>query len=244
MASTSEQPRRTAVYRLVVAEDAYLIREGIRSALEREGEEVEVLEFCPDLGSLLRAVELHRPNVVITDIRMPPTNGDEGIQAAATLRESDPEIGVVVISQYVSPHYALKLFEHGSAGRAYLLKEHVGHRIQLMEAIREVAAGGSVVDPKVVDVLVEARMRARNSLLARLSTREREVLAGVATGASNAAIADSLFLTKRAVEKNINSLFAKLDLTDDKTTSRRVRAALLFLADADLESGSEVGPEL
>jgi DNA-binding NarL/FixJ family response regulator len=176
---------------------------------------------------------------VITDIRMPPTNSDEGIQAAAALRESHPEIGVVVISQYVSPHYALKLFEHGSAGRAYLLKERVGHRIQLLEAIREVAAGGSVVDPKVVDVLVEARMRAKNSLLSRLSTREREVLAGVATGASNAAIAESLFLTKRAVEKNINSLFAKLDLTDDKSTSRRVQAALLFIADSDLETGAE-----
>jgi len=239
MSSASELPTPDPIYRLVVAEDAYLIREGIRSALERDKDEVEVLEYCPDLDSLLHAVEEHRPNVVITDIRMPPTNTDEGIQAAAALRESHPEIGVVVISQYVSPHYALKLFEHGSAGRAYLLKERVGHRIQLLEAIREVAAGGSVVDPKVVDVLVEARMRAKNSLLSRLSTREREVLAGVATGASNAAIAESLFLTKRAVEKNINSLFAKLDLTDDKTTSRRVQAALLFIADSDLETGAE-----
>ena len=239
MSSTPKLADRKGIYRLVVAEDAYLIREGIRSALEREEEEVEVLEYCPDLGSLLRAIELSPPDVVITDIRMPPTNTDEGIQAAATLRKDHPEIGVVVISQYVSPHYALKLFEHGSAGRAYLLKEHIGHRIQLMEAIREVAAGGSVVDPKVVDVLVEARMRAKNSLLSRLSTREREVLAGVATGASNAAIAESLFLTKRAVEKNINSLFAKLDLTDDKSTSRRVRAALLFIADSDLEQGTE-----
>jgi DNA-binding NarL/FixJ family response regulator len=239
MASVSELSQRSRVHRLVVAEDAYLIREGIRSALEPEKEEVEVLEYCPDLDSLLRAVEEHGPNVVITDIRMPPTNTDEGIQAASALRDSHPEIGVVVISQYVSPHYALKLFEHGSAGRAYLLKERIGHRIQLLEAIREVAAGGSVVDPKVVDVLVEARMRAKNSLLSRLSAREREVLAGVATGASNAAIADSLFLTKRAVEKNINSLFAKLDLTDDKSTSRRVRAALLFIADSDLETGSE-----
>jgi DNA-binding NarL/FixJ family response regulator len=239
MSSASELSDGNPAYRLVVAEDAYLIREGIRSALEREEDEVEVLEYCPDLGSLLHAVEEHRPNVVITDIRMPPTNTDEGIQAATALWESDPEIGVVVISQYVSPHYALKLFEHGSAGRAYLLKEHVGHRIQMMEAIREVAAGGSVVDPKVVDVLVEARLRAKNSLLSRLSTREREVLAGVATGASNAAIAESLFLTKRAVEKNINSLFAKLDLTDDKATSRRVRAALLFIADSDLEASSE-----
>jgi DNA-binding NarL/FixJ family response regulator len=241
MSSVSERKAHVpnAAYRLVVAEDAYLIREGIRSALEREHDEVEVCEYCPDLPSLLQAVEQHHPNVVITDIRMPPSNTDEGIQAATELRESHPEIGVVVISQYVSPHYALKLFEHGSAGRAYLLKEHVGHRIQLMEAIREVGAGGSVVDPKVVDVLVEARMRAKNSLLARLSTREREVLAGVATGASNAAIAESLFLTKRAVEKNINSLFAKLDLTDDKATSRRVRAALLFIADSDLEASSE-----
>ena len=239
MLPTSERSNGAPAHRLVVAEDAYLIREGIRSALEPEKEEVEVLEYCPDLDSLLRAVEEHAPNVVITDIRMPPTNTDEGIQAATVLRDSHPEIGVVVISQYVSPHYALRLFEHGSAGRAYLLKEHVGHRIQLLEAIREVADGGSVVDPKVVDVLVEARMRAKNSLLSRLSTREREVLAGVATGASNAAIADSLFLTKRAVEKNINSLFAKLDLTDEKSTSRRVRAALLFIADSDLEQGSE-----
>src|SRR5947208_6336042 len=173
MSSTPEPSAdRDPVYRLVVAEDAYLIREGIRSALERDKDEVEVLEYCPDLDSLLRAVEEQRPNVVITDIRMPPTNTDEGIQAAAALRESHPEIGVVVISQYVSPHYALKLFEHGSAGRAYLLKERVGHRIQLLEAIREVAAGGSVVDPKVVDVPVEARVRATNSLLSRLSRPE------------------------------------------------------------------------
>jgi len=236
MSSTPEPSAGEAPYRLVVAEDAYLIREGIRSALELQGEEVEVLEYCVDLGSLLQAVEEHRPDVVITDIRMPPTSTDEGISAAATLRETHPEVGVVVISQYVSPHYALRLFEHGSAGRAYLLKERVAHRIQLMEAIREVASGGSVVDPKVVDVLVEARMRAKNSPLPQLSKREREVLAGVAAGKSNAAIADSLFLTKRAVEKNINSIFAKLDLTDDDSVSRRVRAALLFLAESDGEA--------
>ena len=239
MASASELSTPEAVYRIVVAEDAYLIREGIRSALEREKEQVEVLEYCPDFDSLLRAVEEHGPNVVITDIRMPPTNTDEGIQAATALRDSHPEIGVVVISQYVSPHYALKLFERGSAGRAYLLKEHVGHRIQLLEAIREVADGGSVVDPKVVDVLVEARMRARNSRLAQLTPREREVLAGVASGKSNAAVASSLFLTKRAVEKNINSIFAKLGLTDDSTVSRRVQAALLYLAESGVESTPE-----
>jgi DNA-binding NarL/FixJ family response regulator len=237
MSSTSEPAAVQKTYRLVVAEDAYLIREGIRSALEREQEEVVVLEYCPDLRSLLDAVEEHSPDVVITDIRMPPTSTDEGIQAAVSLRETHPDLGIVVISQYVSPHYALRLFEHGSSGRAYLLKERVGHRIQLMEAIREVAAGGSIVDPKVVDVLVEARMRARNSPLSQLTKREREVLAGVAAGKSNAAIADSLFLTKRAVEKNINSIFAKLDLTDDNTVSRRVRAALLFLAEPEAELG-------
>jgi DNA-binding NarL/FixJ family response regulator len=226
-----------SVYRVVVAEDSYLIREGIRSALEQEAEEIEVVEYCPDLPSLLQAVEGHQPDVVITDIRMPPTNTDEGIRAATALRESHPDVGVVVISQYVSPHYALRLFEQGSAGRAYVLKEHVGHRIQLMEAIREVAAGGSVVDPKVVDVLVEARMRAKNSQLAELTPRELDVLAGVAAGKSNAAVAASLFLTKRAVEKNINSIFAKLGLTDDSSVSRRVQAALLFLAETDLEDG-------
>ena len=237
--SSAPKPPGSPVYRLVVAEDAYLIREGIRSALEREQDEVEVLEYCTDLPSLLEAVEVHGPDVVITDIRMPPTSTDEGIQAAAFLRESHPEIGVLVISQYVSPHYALKLFEHGSSGRAYLLKERVGHRIQLMEGIREVAGGGSVVDPKVVDVLVEARLRTKNSPLTQLTKREREVLAGVASGKSNAAIAESLFLTKRAVEKNINSLFAKLDFTDDKAVSRRVRAALLFLAESEVEAGIE-----
>jgi DNA-binding NarL/FixJ family response regulator len=225
---TEEQALR--VYRVVIAEDAYLIREGIRQVLEGE-DEVEVAEYCGDLPSLERAVEQHRPDVVITDIRMPPTNSDEGIQAAATLQERYPEIGVVVISQYVSPHYALKLFEHGSGGRAYLMKEHVGHRIQLMEAIREVGNGGSVVDPAVVDVLVEARLRAKNSPLAQLTPREREVLSGVAEGKSNAAVASSLFLTKRAVEKNINSIFSKLGLDDDSVVSRRVQAALLFLAE-------------
>jgi DNA-binding NarL/FixJ family response regulator len=223
---------------LVIAEDTYLIREGIRQVLEQE-DEVEVAEYCPDLPSLLRAVEAHEPDVVITDIRMPPTNTDEGIQAATLLHEQHPQIGVVVISQYVSPHYALKLFEHGSAGRAYLLKEHIGHRFKLMEAIREVAAGGSIVDPKVVDVLVESRMRAKNSPLAQLTPRERGVLAGIAAGKSNAAVASSLFLTKRAVEKNVNAIFSKLGLEDDTVVSRRVAATLVYLA----ETGGETEPD-
>ena len=225
----------TGSYRVVVAEDSFLIREGIRNALEQQADEIEVLEYCADLPTLLQAVERHRPDVVITDIRMPPTNTNEGIQAATALRATHPDIGVVVISQYVSPHYALALFEEGSGGRAYLLKEHIGHRIQLVGVIREVAGGGSVVDPEVVDVLVQARTRTKNSQLAKLTPREREVLAGVAAGKSNTAIADSLVMTRRAVEKNINSIFSKLGLRDETEVSRRVRAALLFLAEHDAE---------
>jgi DNA-binding NarL/FixJ family response regulator len=223
-------PESSTSFRVVVAEDSYLVRQGIRQVLDQE-DEVEVTEYCADLGSLLRAVERDRPDVVVSDIRMPPTNTDEGIRAAAQLRDEYPEMGVVVVSQYVDPHYAIKLFEQGAARRAYLLKEHVGHRNHLMGAIREVGSGGSVVDAKVVEVLVEARTRARNSPLAHLTPREREVLAGVAEGKSNAAIASTLFLTKRAVEKNINSIFSKLDLPDDTEVSRRVVASLLFLAE-------------
>jgi len=225
--SDTPEPR---VYRVVIADDTYLIREGLRQVLEAE-DEVEIVAYSSNLPSVLRDVEEHRPDVVITDIRMPPTNTDEGIQLAAEVRGLDPPVGVVVISHYVSPHYVLRLFEHGSAGVAYLVKENVGHPQRLMEAIRQVASGGSVVDPAVVDVLVEARTRVRNSPLANLTPREREVLARVAQGKSNAAIADELFLTKRAIEKNINSIFSKLDLENDTEVSRRVAATLLYLAE-------------
>ncbi|HEY2355357.1 MAG TPA: response regulator transcription factor [Gaiellaceae bacterium] len=225
--SGTPEPR---VYRVVIADDTYLIREGLRQVLADEAE-VEVVAYAASLPALVRDVEDHRPDVVITDIRMPPTNTDEGIRVAADLRALDPPIGVVVISHYVSPHYVLRLFEHGSAGMAYLLKERIGHPQRLVDAIRQVAAGGSVVDPAVVDVLVEARMRVRNSPLAGLTPRELEVLARVAQGKSNAAIADELFLTKRAIEKNINSIFSKLDLVHDTEVSRRVAATLLYLAE-------------
>ena len=237
--SGTPKPR---VYRVVIADDTYLIREGLRQVLEGE-KTVDVVAYASSLPALLREVAEQRPDVVITDIRMPPSNTDEGIQAAAELQERDPPVGVVVISNYVSPHYVLRLFEHGSAGTAYLLKENIGHRERLMEAIEQVASGGSVVDPAVVDVLVEARIRARNSPLHELTPRECEVLARVAQGKSNAAIASELFLTKRAIEKNINSIFSKLNLHNDTEISRRVAATLLYLADTPASAREAVSTE-
>ncbi len=180
---------------------------------------------------LLEAVETHRPDMVITDIRMPPTRTDEGVRAAREIRRRYPDTGVVVLSQYVEPEYALTLFENGSAGLAYLLKERLGDLAQLERAIEEVCAGGSVVDPKVVDALVEARTRPE-SPLHRLTEREREVLSEVALGKSNAAIAETLYLSERAIEKHINSIFTKLDLLPEKDTNRRVSAVLVFLSDS------------
>jgi DNA-binding NarL/FixJ family response regulator len=221
----------TAPVRVVLAEDSYLVREGIKLLVESE-DDIELVATCDDLGSLLEAVEEHAPDVVLTDIRMPPTNTDEGIQAARSLRESHPEVGVVVLSQYIEPPWALQLLDQGSSGRGYLLKERVGDLGELTRAIRTVADGGSVIDPKVVDALVEARMRRQESLLTRLTARELEVLAEIAQGKNNAGIAASLVLTERAVEKHINSIFSKLDLgAADDHTHRRVRAVLLYLAE-------------
>lgn len=216
--------------RVVVAEDSLLVRQGIETLLAGRPE-LELVASCADLPSLLSAVEEHSPDVVLTDIRMPPTGTDEGIRAAATLRETRPSIGVVVLSQYAEPAYALELFDGGSEGRAYLLKERVSDPDQLTEAIIEVANGGSVVDPKVVETLVSARSRARTSPLDRLTPREREVLAEIAQGKNNATVAASLFLSERAVEKHINSLFSKLGLSEERDVHRRVKAVLLYLAD-------------
>ncbi|HYU66053.1 MAG TPA: response regulator transcription factor, partial [Jatrophihabitantaceae bacterium] len=197
--------------RVVVAEDSMLVREGIRLVIERVAD-LDVVAVCGDLPELLGAVEDENPDVVVTDVRMPPTSQDEGIQAANQLRESHPSIGVVVLSQYAEPAYANALLDGGSAGRAYLLKERVSDPDQLADAIRTVARGGSVIDPTVVDLLVAASSRAKTSPLATLTKRELEVLDQVAQGKSNAAVARSLFLTERAVEKHINALFAKLGL--------------------------------
>lgn len=218
--------------KVVVAEDSLLVREGIVRLLSKN-DDVEVCALAVDLPQLLAAVDDTRPDVVLTDIRMPPTGTDEGIRAAAELRERHPDVGVVVLSQYVEPGYALSLFDGGSQGRAYLLKERVSEGSQLIDAIRAVAGGGSVVDPKVVETLVHARSRARSSPLEHLTPRELEVLSEIAQGKNNAAVAESLVLSERAVEKHINSLFSKLGLSEETSVHRRVKAVLLYLADRD-----------
>jgi DNA-binding NarL/FixJ family response regulator len=217
--------------RLVLAEDDYLVREGVRRLLETMPE-FEVAAVCDDRDSLLAAVEAERPDVVVTDIRMPPGDMDEGIQAAARLRETDPEVGVVVLSQYATPSYALALLEGGSAGRAYLLKERVKDLGQLAEAIRAVAEGGSVIDPKVVEALVAESSREEESPLNELTPRERDVLREMAAGKNNAAIAETLFLTERSVEKVIHSIFLKLGLTWEPAVHKRVKAVVLYLAES------------
>jgi DNA-binding NarL/FixJ family response regulator len=216
--------------RAVLAEDSLIVREGLRELLA-SSPNIEVVATCSDLDSLRAAVEREAPEVVVTDVRMPPTNTDEGVRIAAELRATRPKTGVVVISQYSEPAYVLNLLESGSDRRGYLLKERVQERGQLVSAIDTVARGGSFVDPKIVEVLVAAKARAERSPLAELTTREREVLAEVAEGKSNAAIAESLALTKRAVEKHINSIFMKLDLAAADDVSKRVKATLLFLAE-------------
>jgi DNA-binding NarL/FixJ family response regulator len=222
--------------RVVLADDSFIVRQGVEQMLAA-AEGVEIVESCGDLPSLVAAVERHSPEVVITDIRMPPSESDEGIRFAGTLREDRPEVGVVVLSHYAEPGYVLRLFDTGSDGRAYLLKERIHDRAQLVAAIEAVATGGAVIDPKVVDVLIEARARAERSPLAELTPREMEVLRAIAEGKSNAAIAAELVLTKRAVEKHINAIFLKLGFTygpDAANVSKRVKAALMLLAEADL----------
>jgi len=218
--------------RVVLAEDNYLVREGLRRLLENQPE-LEVAAVCDDLDSLLAAVEAEQPDVLITDIRMPPGGADEGIQAAERLRLSNPDVGVVVLSQYVQPGYALALLEGGTARRAYLLKERVEDVDQLVAAVRAVADGGSVVDPNVVDALVAAKSRTDSSPLQELTPRERDVLRAMAEGKNNAAIAASLVLTERSVEKVIHSIFLKLGLTWEPSVHKRVKAVLFYLAEAD-----------
>ncbi|HWH93377.1 MAG TPA: response regulator transcription factor [Baekduia sp.] len=219
--------------KVALADDSFIVREGLAQLLGDETGDIAVVAQCGDVDALLRAVALEQPDVVVTDIRMPPSNTDEGIRLAATLRRTHPQIGVVVLSNYAEPAYALALLDSGSERRAYLLKERVHDRSQLVSAIHTVAVGGSAMDPKIVEPLMHSRAGAERSPLSDLTTREREVLSHIAQGMSNAAIADSLVLTKRAVEKHINSIFLKLNLSGAEDVSKRVKATLLFLAEVD-----------
>ncbi len=214
--------------RVVFAEDHYLVREGT-AALLRELDDIELVEVVSDADALLRSVEEHRPQVVLTDIRMPPTNSDEGIRAAQEIRRRWPETGVVVLSQYSEEEYAFELLKEGAEGLGYLLKERVGDVDELGRALQEVARGGSVLDPKVVEELVARNTRTTDSPLTRLTDREREVLEHMAQGKNNASIAESLFLSERAIEKHINSLFHKLGLSEERSIHRRVTAVLALL---------------
>ena len=225
-------PRVAAVtLRVVLGEDNYLASEGIARVIERAAG-LELVATRGDLQALLDVIGEERPDVVLTDIRMPPTNTDEGIVLANELRVSAPDVGVVVLSQHNEPVYAAALFEPGSERRAYLLKDRVRDAGELGRAVRAVAEGGSVVDPAVVETLLRAYRGREQSHLDALTPRELEILALIAEGRSNAAIARALVLTKRAVERHINGVFMKLDLGDAENVSRRVKAALIYLANA------------
>jgi DNA-binding NarL/FixJ family response regulator len=228
---TQELPVEDPTIRVVLADDSYLVREALGHVLAA-AEGIEVVASCRDRTSLVEAIEADRPDVVVTDIRMPPSETDEGLQVATELRRTHPEIGVVVLSQYSDPQYALALLAGGSDRRAYLLKARIQHRGQLVTAIETVAEGGSMMDAKVVETLISARRRMERSPLGELTPRELEILAFVARGHSNQAIADELVLTKRAVEKHINAIFLKLNLTEAQDVSRRVKAALIYLAES------------
>jgi DNA-binding NarL/FixJ family response regulator len=235
-AADIRDPERTRPpIRVVVAEDSYVIREFLTVTLSASPK-VELIAVCCNGKELQTAIAAWDPEVVVTDIRMPPSGAEEGIRIAANLHDTHPGVGVVVLSQYAEPAYVLALLEHGTGGRAYLLKERVRHKEELIGAIEAVADGGSVIDPMIVDVLIEARSRAAKSRLSHLTPRERELLAEIAAGKSNGAIAELLVLTKRAVEKHVNSIFSKLDLPETDDVSRRVKATLIFLAEEGVDA--------
>jgi DNA-binding NarL/FixJ family response regulator len=223
--------------RVLLADDSLLVRVAVQHILDAEPH-IELVGVCEDRPSLLAAVERSRPDLVLTDIRMPPSLHAEGIEIANLLRDSHPEIGVIVLSQFREGRYVLSLLEHGSERRGYLLKDRLADPKQLVAAVETVAAGGSVIDPAVVDSLVAIRSGRQDSLLERLTPREREILGEVAAGKSNGAIAESLVITKRAVERHVGSIFAKLNLPDETEVSRRVKATLVFLAETGMRAPS------
>ena len=214
--------------RVVFADDNYLVREGV-AALLKEVDEIELVDTAADPHSLVKSVLEHDPDAVLTDIRMPPTHTNEGIEAAKRIRAEHPRTGVVVLSQYVEEEYALQLLSDGVEGLGYLLKERVSDLDELVRALHEVARGGSVLDPKVVEGLLARKSSENQSPLLGLTDREREVLQAMATGRNNATIAKTLFMSDRAVEKHIGSVFQKLGLVDEHEVNRRVMAVLAYL---------------
>lgn len=231
MVAVPRQYGSAVAIRVVVAEDNAIFREGLARLVERRPD-LQLVGTASDSPGLLDLLADHDVDVVVTDIRMPPTHSDEGIQVAAWLRRERPSVGVVVLSQFSEPEYALALLESGSDGRAYLLKDRVPEVDDLMEAIRVVADGGSRIDPVVVEALVAAGRRPRRSALHRLTPRELDVLAQMAQGKSNAAIADALSLSQRAVEKHSNAIFFKLGFSEEPDVNRRVKAVLLHLSES------------
>jgi DNA-binding NarL/FixJ family response regulator len=217
--------------RVMVAEDSFVVREGLRRLLD-DGDDIDVVGAVPTATELLRAVGRGDLDVVVTDVRMPPDHGTEGIVAARRIRATSPHIGVVVLSQHADASYAQALFADGTAGLAYLLKERVGHREELVRAIRAVRGGGSVIDPQIVDALLSARRRVESSPLHRLSPRELEVLRAMAEGLTNRVIADRLHVSESAVSKHVGSIFHKLDLDEDPGIDRRVSAALAYVSNS------------
>lgn len=218
--------------RVVFAEDNYLVREGTAALLQNSGS-VDLVGTAASFDELLAQVEETSPEAVLTDIRMPPTNTTEGIDAAKRIRQEHPNVGVVVLSQFAEEEYAYELLKDGAAGLGYLLKERVSDLDEVVRALNEVSKGGSVLDPKVVEALVSAKEKMAHSPLASVTDREREVLELMAQGKNNASIAKALFLTERAVEKHINSLFHKLGLTEEPDVHRRVMAVLAFLRESE-----------
>ena len=214
--------------RVVFADDNYLVRVGV-SALLSEGDEIELISAVGDADALIRAVAEHRPDAVLTDIRMPPTHTIEGIEAAKRIRADYPDIGVVVLSQFADDDYAFELLENGVGGLGYLLKERVAEKDELVRALQEVARGGSALDPKVIEVLLARKAHEEPSALLGLSDREREVLQQMATGRNNHTIAMTLYMSDRAVEKHIGSIFQKLGLGEEREVNRRIMAVLAFL---------------
>ena len=217
--------------RVIIAEDNYLVREGVRRLLD-DGEDVEVVADAASAPELILRVREHRPDAVLTDIRMPPDQGMDGIEAAVHLRQELPSIGVVVLSQHADAAYARALFRNGTTGLAYLLKERVGDRDELVRALSTVASGGSVVDPRIVDALLSAQQHRVSSPLQSLTPREHDVLREMAAGRTNPAIARELLVSESAVSKHISSIFAKLQLVEDPSVDRRVRAVLAYVTGA------------